>query len=161
MVSLVFNIRPATASDVRNLSAHELQRAPDGNSAIDPARSHLNRVLIGPRTQSEALDALFASGVQRPAAQSEAPYVQIVLGASAEFFRPDDPEAAGTFQAERVEQFEREATAWLKATFGDDLIHAATHLDETTPHMHVLVAPTYGVVAEVRPRRIHGGNPVG
>ena len=156
MASLVFNIRPAAASDVRNLTAHELHRAPDGNSAIDPARSHLNRVLIGPRTQSEALDALFAAGVQRPAAQSEAPYVQIVVGASADFFRPDDPEAAGTFQADRVEQFEREAITWLKATFGDDLIHAATHLDETTPHMHVLVAPTYQKAARKPGRKKRG-----
>lgn len=156
MANLVFNIRPAAASDVRNLSAHELHRAPDGNSAIDPARSNLNRVLIGPRTQSEALDALFASGVQRPAAQSEAPYVQIVVGASADFFRPDDPEAAGTFQADRVEQFEREAVAWLKATFGDDLIHASTHLDETTPHMHVLVAPTYQKAARKPGRKKRG-----
>ena len=27
--------------------------------------------------------------------------------------------------------------------FGDDLIHVSLHLDETTPHMHVLIAPTY------------------
>lgn len=156
MTSLVFNIRPAAASDIRNLSAHELHRAPDGNSAIDPARSHLNRVLLGPRTQSEALDALFAAGVQRPATQAEAPYVQIVIGASAEFFRPDDPEAAGTFQSGRVEQFEREAMTWLKATFGDDLIHAATHLDEITPHMHVLIAPTYQKAARKPGRKKRG-----
>ncbi|VDC18933.1 plasmid recombination protein [Pseudogemmobacter humi] len=156
MADLVFNIRAAAASDVRNLSAHELHRAPDGNSAIDPKRSHLNRVLLGPRTQSEALEALFASGVQRPTAQAEAPYIQIVVGASGEFFRPDDPEAAGTFQTDRLEQFERKAMDWLKATFGDDLIHVSLHLDETTPHMHVLVAPTYEKAARKPGRKKRG-----
>lgn len=156
MAHLVFNIRPAAASDVRNLSAHELHRTPDGNSAIDPERSHLNRVLLGPRTQSEALEALFASGVQRPTAQAEAPYIQIVIGASAEFFRPNDPEAAGTYDPERVEQFQREAMEWLKAKFGDDLLHVSLHLDETTPHMHVLVAPTYEKAARKPGRKKRG-----
>ena len=156
MAHLVFNIRPAAASDVRNLSAHELHRTPDGNSAIDPERSHLNRVLLGPRTQSEALEALFASGVQRPTAQAEAPYIQIVVGASAEFFRPNDPEAAGTYDPERVEQFQREAMEWLKAKFGDDLLHVSLHLDETTPHMHVLVAPTYEKAARKPGRKKRG-----
>lgn len=156
MAHLVFNIRPAAASDVRNLSAHELHRTPDGNSAIDPGRSHLNRVLLGPRTQSEALEALFASGVQRPTAQAEAPYIQIVVGASAEFFRPNDPEAAGTYDPERVEQFQREAMEWLKAKFGDDLLHVSLHLDETTPHMHVLVAPTYEKAARKPGRKKRG-----
>jgi len=156
MAHLVFNIRPAAASDVRNLSAHELHRTPDGNSAIDPERSHLNRVLLGPRTQSEALEALFASGVQRPTAQAEAPYIQIVVGASAEFFRPNDPEAAGTYDPERVEQFQREAMEWLKAKFGADLLHVSLHLDETTPHMHVLVAPTYEKAARKPGRKKRG-----
>lgn len=156
MAKLVFDINPAAASNVRNLSAHELHRVPDGNSAIDPSRSHLNRVLLGPRTQGEALEALFASGVERPTAQAESPYIQIVVGAGAEFFRPDDPEASGTFQPERVEVFERETLKWLKATFGDDLLHVSTHLDETTPHLHVLVAPTYQKAARKPGRRKRG-----
>lgn len=156
MADLVFNIDPAAASNVRNLSAHELHRVPDGNSAIDPSRSHLNRVLLGPRTQGEALEALFASGVERPTAQAESPYIQIIMGAGAEFFRPDDPDAAGTFLPERVELFEREAMAWLKATFGTDLIHVSTHLDETTPHLHVLVAPTYEKRARTPGRKKRG-----
>ena len=155
MANLVFNIRPAAASDVRNLSAHELHRAPDGNSAIDPSRSHLNRVLIGPQTQSEALDALYASGVQRPTAQAEAPYVQIVIGASGDFFAHENPEV-GTFSANRVEQFERKALTWLKATFGNDLLHVSLHLDETTPHLHILIAPTYEKAARTPGRKKRG-----
>ena len=155
MANLVFNIRPAAASDVRNMSAHELHRAPDGNSAIDPARSHMNRVLTGPPSQGEALEALYASGVQRPTAQAEAPYVQIVIGASGDFFQNDNPNG-DMFKASRVEQFGRETVRWLRTTFGNDLLHVSLHLDETTPHLHILVAPTYEKAARTPGRKKRG-----
>jgi hypothetical protein len=37
---------------------------------------------------------------------------------------------------------------YLKDNFGSDVIHVALHLDEDTPHLHVLIAPTY----EKKPR---------
>ena len=33
--------------------------------------------------------------------------------------------------------------AWLHAEFGDDLVYADLHLDEDTPHIHAVIAPTY------------------
>ena len=147
MADLVFNIRPAAASDIRNLSSHQAHRTPDGFSRIAPERSHLNRILLGPVTQQEALDLLYdkenGPGVERPTAQAEAPYCQIVIGAGPEFFRPSKPKAEGTFENARVADFEREAMAWLRDTFGHDLVHVALHLDEVTPHLHALIAPTY------------------
>lgn len=147
MADLVFNIRPAAASDIRNLSSHEAHRTPDGFSRIDLSRSDRNRVLLGPATQQDALDHLFDKehglGVERPTAQAEAPYIQIVLGVGPEFFRPSTPQQAGVYEQERVDVFEREVMVWLGDTFGGDLIHASIHLDEVTPHLHALVAPTY------------------
>ena len=147
--SLVLTIRSASWSSIRQMDRHESVRDPDGTSAIDPDRSDLNRVTIGPATQGEALDELFASGVQRPAKQAEAPFLQIVASASPEFFRPDDPGARGTWDAKRLSMFERQTMSWLRKEFGRDLVHVSLHLDEDTPHFHILVAPTY----DKRPRR--------
>ena len=55
MPSVVMNIRYVGMSKINAVSDHEKHRTPDGASAIDPARSHLNRVLHGPATQADAL----------------------------------------------------------------------------------------------------------
>jgi len=129
---------------VRAMDRHERERSPDGTSAIDPMRSHLNDVLHGPKAgPSAALERFYEAGVQKPTRQAESPYLQIVVSASASFFRPDDPDARGTWDADRLEAWRRRAEAWLREEFGNDLVHAAIHLDEDTPHIHALVAPTY------------------
>lgn len=143
MADLVFNIRPASASRIRAMDQHELVRSPDGTSAIDLARRHLNQVLHGLQEGPQAsLDTLYAGGVKRPAAQAESPYLQVVIGASPGYFR-DDPEAVGTWDQERMEAWRDRSLAWLKEQFGQDLVHVALHLDEDTPHLHALIAPTY------------------
>lgn len=144
MALLVFNIQPAAASDIRALDRHETLREKDGTSAIDPERRHLNRTLHGSELgPSASLEAFYKSGVNKPVGQAESPYLTVVLSASAEYFRPDDPEARGTWDSEPMEEWLVRSQAWLLAEFGDDLVHASLHLDEDTPHIHAVIAPTY------------------
>ena len=145
---IVMDIRYAALREIRAVSNHELYRTPDGASAIDPERSPLNKVLHGPRTQTEAVEGMLAGGVKPPAAQAEKPFVQIVLSASSQFFR-DDPEALGTWNAVTLEPWIRGTMRWLWEEYGEDLAHVTLHLDEDTPHMHVLIVPTY----EKKPRK--------
>lgn len=145
---IVQNTRYASASDVRAVSEHERNRTPDGYSAIDPDRSHLNRLLLGPATQQEAVEALYKSGVKRPAAQAEAPFVQMVLSASPGFFRTEG-RGVGEWDPERLREWKEATMEWLRSEFGPDLLHVSLHLDEDTPHLHVLIAPTY----EKKPRK--------
>ena len=141
---IVLSIEPAATSDVRAMDAHERLRKPDGTSAIDPERRHLNQTLHGPiEGPMASLTALFDGGVGRPAKQAEAPYLRIVISASPAYFRPDSPDAHGTWDEERLGDWVALASAWLKETFGEDCLHIALHLDEDTPHIHALVAPTY------------------
>lgn len=141
---LVLNIRPASSSSIRAMDRHEMLRTPNGTSDIDMSRSHLNRTLLGLDTGPLAsLEALRASGVKGPVAQAETPYLSIVMGASGSYFRPGNPDASGTWDDARLAAFEREGLATLIRQFGADLVHVSIHLDETTPHFHALVAPTY------------------
>jgi hypothetical protein len=154
MSDLVFNIRPASASAIRAMDRHERDRSPDGASAIDPARSHLNETLHGSDAGPlAALDDLYEGGVKRPAKQAESPYLQIVLSASPQYFRPSDPEARGTWDQDRLHAWRDRTMKWLREEFGGDLVHAALHLDEDTPHVHALVAPTYSKKPRVPGRR--------
>lgn len=139
---IVMNIRYVSASGVSAVTAHELHRTPDGSSAIDPGRTHLNAVLYGPATQQAALDAMIKGGVKGPAAQAEDPYVQMVISASPDFFRTDG-KGPGEWDKKRLESWTDKTMQWLRKTYGDDLAHVSLHLDEDTPHIHVLIVPTY------------------
>lgn len=139
---LVMNTRYVGASAIRAVSEHERRRTPDGSSDIDPARSHMNVVIHGPATQQEALGQLLASGVGEVAAQAESPYVQIVLSASPSFFRAEG-QGPGQWDDAKLKRWRDASMEWLRAEYGDDLAHVSLHLDEQTPHMHVLVIPTY------------------
>lgn len=152
---LVMTTRYVGASEIRAVSEHELDRTPDGSSAIDPLRSHLNRVLHGPRTQTEAVAQAWASGVRPPAKQAERPFVQMVLSASPEYFRRGDELQSGEWDQAALDEWLERTMDWLKAEYGDDLAHVSLHLDEDTPHVHVLVIPTYAKAARKpgRPKR--------
>ena len=139
---IVMTIEYADQGNVEKMTSHELHRTPDGPSAIDPDRSCLNEILHGPRTQADAVRQMKAKGVKGPTTHAETPFVQIVISASPEFFR-DDPSEIGTWDKEKLRRWKQSTMDWLKKEYGDDLAHVALHLDEDTPHMHVLVVPTY------------------
>lgn len=139
---IVMTIRYAGASEIRSVTDHELNRTADGSSAIDPDRTPLNEILHGPRTQQEAVQKMWSDGVRKPTAQAEDPYVQMVLSASPEHFR-DEGQGPGEWNEERLAVWKAQTMDWLKAEYGSDLAHVSLHLDEDTPHMHVLVIPTY------------------
>lgn len=144
MAKLVYNIEPASPSMIASLDRHCLIRVPDGSSNIVPARSHLNQVLEGDeRGLVQSLRNFYAGGVQKPAKQSEKPYLRIVLSASPEYFRPDDPEVVGTWEEDRLAAWVEASMNQLREEHGADLVFAELHLDEDTPHIHAVVAPTY------------------
>lgn len=144
MAKLVYNIEPASPSMISSLDRHCLKREPDGASNIVPDRSHLNRTLEGDeRGLMQSLKNFYAGGVKKPAAQSESPYLRIVLSASPEYFRPDDPKAVGTWEEDRLAAWIEASMNQLREEHGKDLVFAELHLDEDTPHIHAVVAPTY------------------
>ena len=157
---LVYNIEPASPSMISSLDRHCLVREPDGSSNIVTARSHLNQILEGHENGlMQSLKALYAGGVKKPAAQSERPYLRIVLSASPEYFRPDDPEAVGTWDEDRLAAWQEASMNQLREEHGADLIFAELHLDEDTPHIHAVVAPTYAKKARVPGKQKCGETP--
>ena len=143
MALLVANFRAASDKDVQKLSTHCFNRRPDGQSAIYPERSHLNEVLFGQKKITDSLKAFYAKGIAPPDKRAVTPFFTGVLGASPSYFRPDDPTAEGTWDEARLEVWKTAAIKHLHEEFGDDLVHVELHLDETTPHIHYLVAPTF------------------
>ncbi len=67
--------------------------------------------------------------------------VEMLLTASPEYFRPDDPSRAGAYQPQRLEDFQQAVHQWLDEQYGDRIVRAELHLDEATPHIHAYLVP--------------------
>jgi hypothetical protein len=67
--------------------------------------------------------------------------VEMLLTASPEYFRPDDPSKAGYYEPERLADFQQTVHSWLDKEYGDRIVRAELHLDESTPHVHAYLVP--------------------
>ncbi|VEP12907.1 Plasmid recombination protein [Hyella patelloides LEGE 07179] len=67
--------------------------------------------------------------------------VEMLLTASPEYFRPDEPSKAGYYQPQRLEDFKEAVHQWLDNQYGDRIIRAELHKDEATPHIHAYLVP--------------------
>ena len=66
---------------------------------------------------------------------------EIVLSASPSYFRPGRESMGGVFELGRVKAWAAASLAWAKRQWPDQVASAVLHLDEQTPHMHLLVVP--------------------
>jgi len=139
----VGKIKASGTSTAGSVGAHLARSRPTPNA--DPAKTALNRTLIGAADQSldAAISAVMAKGRVDPAGlrKDAVRANDIMLSLSPDFFRPDDPEEHGAYDPARLAAFESAATEFLRKTFGGRVAKAVLHLDEATPHIHAVVVP--------------------
>lgn len=125
-----------------SVDGHLARTRPTKNA--DPTRTHLNQWWVGGPgdLRADAQAKIAAAGIDRLALRKDATIANdILLSISPQWFRPLDPDAAGTWEPRRLAAFKREAIAFLKDQFPGVLISAVLHLDEATPHVHAVVVP--------------------
>jgi len=66
---------------------------------------------------------------------------EIVLSASPSYFRPGRESMGGVFEPDKVKAWTVASLAWAKRQWPDQLASMVLHLDEQTPHLHLLVVP--------------------
>jgi hypothetical protein len=67
--------------------------------------------------------------------------VEMLLSASASYFRPDAPQEAGTYDKQRLDNFVEATVNWLYSSWKERVVRAELHLDEITPHIHAYIVP--------------------
>ncbi|NJL63861.1 MAG: DUF3991 domain-containing protein [Methylacidiphilales bacterium] len=67
--------------------------------------------------------------------------VEILLSASAEYFRPHAPYEGGVYDRQRLDKFVDAVVKWLDNSWGNRVVQAELHLDEITPHIHAYLVP--------------------
>ncbi len=107
---------------------------------VDPKRIYLNKELInfpeGVNDRTEAIQyRLNNAGLGRQIGKNQVQVIRFMLSGS-----PEDMEQIQKIG--RLDEWCKDNMDWLKKTFGEENVVAATlHMDETTPHIHASVVP--------------------
>lgn len=119
---------------------------------VDKTRMHLNKELIelpeGVKDRTEAIQhRLDTAGLKRQIGKNQVQVIRFMFSGS-----PEDMER---IQKEgKLDDWCRDSMEWLKKTFGEENVVAATlHLDETTPHIHASVVPIVRGERRTKPQR--------
>jgi FtsZ-binding cell division protein ZapB len=107
---------------------------------VDPNRIHLNKELIefpeGINNRTEAIQyRLKTAGLTRQVGKNQVQVIRFILTGTSEDMKRIEQEG-------KLDNWCRDNVDWLKKTYGDENVVAATlHMDETTPHIHASVVP--------------------
>ena len=112
----------------------------------DPSKLSENQTLIHNNDRdlplSEVVHNKIHSVHQNRKIRTDAVYaVEILLTASPEYFRPDDPSKYGQYQPDKLAGWIEASQKWLEDEYGDRIVRAELHLDEATPHIHAYLVP--------------------
>ena len=169
MSKLVLRAERRTLANLSGYASHQARSGGDLRH-VDPARTALNRILVGSDSPArdmraaidcialenlneeveglrktrgkKAANARLRKGPTQPwDAKNAKPWTELILSASPGWFR-DPGQGPGQWNNARMEAFAERAESVLREWFGDDLIHLSLHLDEETPHLHAAVLPT-------------------
>ena len=139
----VGKIKREGRSTPQSVMGHLTRTRPTPNA--DPDRRKLNRWIIRPEgddLQAAIEGVLDLAQIDPAKLRKDAVLANdIVMSVSPEWFRPDAPEAVGTWDENRLKVFAAEAEQMLRKTFGKRLVSAVLHLDESTPHIQAVVVP--------------------
>jgi hypothetical protein len=118
---------------------HKMARHWDRSDAprnADPALIARNQQLVGSDPAAD-VSAMLPEKRRKDAVLA----MSMILSASPQYFRPDEPARSGHYDQRRVDAYVEATMGWAKKEFGKRLVSAVLHLDETTPHIHLAVVP--------------------
>jgi len=107
---------------------------------IDASRTPLNLVLKAEGTVAERLAGKL-KGLTTKVRKDAVVTVELVLSASPEWFDELTTDRAALHGHPKFRAWANESIAWARREFGKNIIDVALHMDESSPHMHVLAVP--------------------
>lgn len=106
---------------------------------IDGTRTPLNQVLKGEGTVQERVAGKLK---HLPKVRKDAVVaIELVLSASPEWFDGLTKDRAALHRHPKFRQWANASMEWARAEFGRNIVDVALHMDESSPHMHVLAVP--------------------
>ena len=151
-----------TWGDLRDAAAHTC-RDPSVSwlgDNIDPARSHLNEILVGSGDVADDVrQRLEAVGLTPSAGQVVAR--ELLFSASHSYFAGASQSGRdGDWDSARLDAWKAKTMDFIQTEFADNLVSATLHLDEAVPHIHCWLTTTIRVEKKGRGRpRKDGSRP--
>ena len=105
----------------------------------DPQRTPDNVVLKTPEGKSTYEAVMDVIGDQRVRSNAVLA-IEAIISASPSYFRPDDPAAAGTYEQAALDRWREAVEPWIAERF-PHAVSVVLHLDESTPHYHIIDVP--------------------
>lgn len=119
-----------TVDSIKGFEIHNLRKKEVPNA--DPSKTHLNRILIG--TENIVDDVkMHIYGIKLRSNANIA--IDMILTVNHKFFENLLPQD--------LEKWIEWNVKFLKDNFGDNVISAIAHFDESAPHLHILLSPKF------------------
>lgn len=120
---------------IRLLDGHLRRLHPTPNA--DPLRKKYNRVLLGSPDSYAAYKELLTKHNITTLRKNGVLAIELLLAFSPQWLMNPD----GTKSSQRLVDWIKTCTEWLKIKFGNKIITIMLHLDEQNPHIHAVIAP--------------------
>jgi len=145
----IFRLRKRSLREARAMADHALRERATPNA--DPDRLAANTI-IGAKTTSAVMSMLRARTDPLAKRKDAVRVIEFFIGAS--------PEIMQKLSRSQQDQYFASALNWLYKNFGGDennIVLAAIHRDETTPHLQVLLTPISD--GKLAAKKLIGGPP--
>ncbi len=103
---------------------------------IDPEKGHLNRSLMG-QGAMQRLNEKLPSKMRKDAVIA----IETLITASPEFFDAIEKDRSKLSENPKFKKWVVDSQIWMKKEWGDNVIDAVLHMDESSPHIHFLTVP--------------------
>lgn len=120
--------------------------ANDKRNQIDPHRTHYNRSLIdyepGQKVDlrsviQDRIENAKASIKRKDACVAE----EVMVSTSPEYWGDWKSQMDSKAFQDKLDKWQDATMKWFKKKYGDNVVQAELHLDETTPHIHLMIVP--------------------
>jgi len=136
----VCRVKKLKASNLSAVGNHNMRTMPVPHR--DPDGQHYRLGFDQNKTTAELVNEKLDKFVKKQIRKDAVVAVELVLSASPEYFRPKNPENWGQYEKEKVEAWQKKTIDFIREKYKDARIaDICVHLDEATPHMHVVIVP--------------------
>ena len=134
----VCRIRKIKSPSLKATGDHNLRliNVPQANE-----NGKISRIIGGKKHTSDLVKEQIEKQIIKKPRKDAVVAVEMVLSASPEYFRPENPDKYGQFNDERVQKWKEKSVAFLKEKYKSNLVEVTLHLDEATPHLHAIIVP--------------------
>lgn len=142
MAYAIARLKKLKRSNIAGSASHVNRERETSNA--DPSLENIR--FIGSNNQEERLEDLVLAKIgeheQKRKIRTDGVYcVELLLSASASYFRPDCPRLSGYYEQEKLDKWLEATHQWLADEYGERIVRAELHLDEATPHIHAYFVP--------------------